>query len=209
MRIIQLLTFICLFASCQTSSILQIPANQSVSVDLEKDKYHKLKLKNQSIKGLEVKVTDENSGEFISGFGMGPFAKVHVNVPKNGILSVNNPTDSAAKISYQIKDQNASKTKKKSVVEETQPKFAKAKKYISFSLTNETAKSIPLQIPSVMNPNLSPFSRSGVDLKIGQKIFFKHKGRKHLLLQVSDEIKDGETVEVSSLIKKRKAELGL
>ncbi len=75
---------------------------------------------------------------------------------------------------------------------------------ISFTLRNNSSKSIPLIIPGVMNPNLSPFSNSGVSLKVGQEIFFRHKGRKVLLLKVSDEIKNAEIIEVSTLIKKRK-----
>ncbi len=78
----------------------------------------------------------------------------------------------------------------------------------SFKLKNNTAKSIPLKIPGVMNPNLSPFSTSGVDLKIGQKIFFKYKGKKHLLLMVSKE-QDGQHVIVNKLIKRRIKELNL
>ena len=58
-----------------------------------------------------------------------------------------------------------------------------------------------------MNPNLSPFSKSGVNLEIGQKIFFKHKGKRVLLLEVSDSIKDGDTINVAQLIKERKANL--
>jgi len=47
---------------------------------------------------------------------------------------------------------------------------------VSFTLRNSSLKSIPLKIPGVMNPNLSPDSNSVVSLKIGQKIFFRHKG---------------------------------
>jgi len=79
---------------------------------------------------------------------------------------------------------------------------------VSFKLKNNSAKSIPLKIPGVMNPNLSPFSTSGVDLKIGQKIFFKYKGKKRLLLEVSKE-QDGKHVIVNTLIKRRIKALNL
>ena len=78
----------------------------------------------------------------------------------------------------------------------------------SFTLHNTTAKSIPLWIPSVMNPNLSPFSKSGVQLNVGQKIFFKHKTKKRLLLQVTSDL-EGKTLDVARLIRKRKKELNL
>lgn len=85
---------------------------------------------------------------------------------------------------------------------------AHAQESVSFTLKNPTAKSIPLWIPSVMNPNLSPFSTSGVRLRIGQKIYFKHKRRKKLLLEVSADYAD-QSLNVAQLIKRRKKELKL
>jgi len=79
---------------------------------------------------------------------------------------------------------------------------------VSFTLKNNTVSSIPLIIPNVMNPNLSPFSSSGVTLDVGQKIFFKHRGRKYLLIEVSEEQRD-QKVAVEKLIKERKRELKL
>ena len=43
---------------------------------------------------------------------------------------------------------------------------------VPFTLRNNSLKSIPLKIPGVMNPNLSPMSNSGVDLAEGQKVYF-------------------------------------
>ena len=81
--------------------------------------------------------------------------------------------------------------------------------YVSFTLRNNSAKSIPLIIPTVMNPNLSPFSNSGVSLKMGQEILFKNKGRKYVLLTVSDEIQQGDVLDVDKLLKAKKKELAL
>lgn len=77
---------------------------------------------------------------------------------------------------------------------------------VSFILENTTAKSIPLIIPNVMNPNLSPFSESGVTLAIGQKIFFKYKGKKQLLLVVS-KANQGLKLDVAKLLKEQKQKL--
>lgn len=41
---------------------------------------------------------------------------------------------------------------------------------IPMTFHNGSLKSIPLQIPGVMNPNLSPLSDSGVTLEVGQKV---------------------------------------
>ncbi len=80
---------------------------------------------------------------------------------------------------------------------------------ISFFLTNISSESIPLLIPSVMNPNLSPNSSSAVVLSIGQQVYFKNKGKKYILIEVDSSIKKGDKIEVSELLKKRKKELGL
>lgn len=77
---------------------------------------------------------------------------------------------------------------------------------IPFTLRNNSLKSIPLKIPGVMNPNLSPMSNSGVDLKVGQKVFCFIDGKKVLLLTVTEDLKD-KTLEVDELIRERRKEL--
>ncbi|MCB0642492.1 MAG: hypothetical protein KDC44_12670 [Phaeodactylibacter sp.] len=79
---------------------------------------------------------------------------------------------------------------------------------VSFTLRNESLVAIPLEIPGVMKPNLSPMSNSGVSLEVGQKIFFRHQSKKYLLLEVSKNL-EGEKILVNQLIKARKKELGL
>lgn len=76
---------------------------------------------------------------------------------------------------------------------------------VQISLRNPTAKSIPLIIPKVMNPNLSPFSRSGVRLEIGQEIFYKQNGKKRLLLVIDESYSDAE-LNVAKLIRDKEAE---
>ncbi|GAB4415967.1 MAG: hypothetical protein OHK0039_24960 [Bacteroidia bacterium] len=79
---------------------------------------------------------------------------------------------------------------------------------VPFTLHNNTITSIPLVIPGVMNPNLSPLSDSGVDLEEGQKIYFIHKKKRYLLLVVTEDLR-GQTLQVGELIAQRKRELGL
>ena len=203
---LSLLTIV-FFASCSTTSVIQVPANQSVSIETNEFEYSKVKLRNRSIKGIDVKVVNKESGEFIRGFGLGSVGSAHVSVEDFGQLQLINNSNSAIKVGYSVSE----KTISKKAAKEAKPKKEKEQNSASLQLylTNKSAKSIPLQIPSVMNPNLSPFSKSGVRLEMGQKIFFKNKGKKYLLLQVTDELQNEQTIEVSNLIKKRKAELGL
>jgi hypothetical protein len=77
---------------------------------------------------------------------------------------------------------------------------------VPFTLRNNSLKSIPLIITSYMNPNLSPKSNSGVDIPVGEKVYFKYKGKKQLLLVVTEDLK-GQTLVVDKLIKEKIEEL--
>lgn len=79
---------------------------------------------------------------------------------------------------------------------------------VTFTLHNSSLQSIPLKIPGVMNPNLSPNSDSGVKLETGQPIYFKYNNKKYLLLEVGSKL-NGTKVDVSELIKERIKTLGL
>jgi hypothetical protein len=74
------------------------------------------------------------------------------------------------------------------------------------SFENRSDATIPLEIPGVMNPNLSPNSKSGVTLERGQKVYFKFNGRRALLLEITDE-RDGQVLVINELVAKRSAEL--
>lgn len=81
---------------------------------------------------------------------------------------------------------------------------------VTFTLRNNTLSSIPLEIPGVMNPNLSPMSNSGVTLEIGQKVYYfpkdkKANGKRALLLEV-DESLNGKTLVVNELIRELEKE---
>lgn len=71
---------------------------------------------------------------------------------------------------------------------------------------NKSAVSIPLEIPGVMNPNLNPRSKSSLTLDKGQKVFFKYKGKRTLLLEITNQ-KNGETIVINELIAKRIKEI--
>ncbi|MEO1655624.1 MAG: hypothetical protein AAFU64_18925 [Bacteroidota bacterium] len=79
---------------------------------------------------------------------------------------------------------------------------------VPFTLRNNSLKSIYLKIPGVLNPYLSPMSNCGVDLKVGQKIYFFYKKKKYLLLEVDENLSNQKVI-VNELIKKRKKALGL
>ncbi|NQZ77828.1 MAG: hypothetical protein HRT61_17245 [Ekhidna sp.] len=75
---------------------------------------------------------------------------------------------------------------------------------IQFTLHNSSLKSIPLVIPNVMNPNLSPLSNSGVSLERGQKIYLKRGLTKVLLFTVDKGIEQGDKIDIAKLVAKLK-----
>ena len=108
-------------------------------------------------------------------------------MPALALLELHNSSDNAVRVSYEI-------------TEAVKEVADKDEEYIGFTLRNETLRSIPLIIPGVMNPNLSPQSNSGVRLKVGQEIKYKKGGRAHLLLVVDDSIKEGDVLLVGERI---------
>jgi len=72
---------------------------------------------------------------------------------------------------------------------------------------NGSLKSIPLQIPGVMNPNLSPLSDSGVTLEVGQKVFYFPNGkkrRKDLLFSVTSDWKKDTILQIHEMIRENR-----
>lgn len=81
---------------------------------------------------------------------------------------------------------------------------------IPMTFHNGSDKSIQLIIPGVMNPNLNPFSNSGIGLDVGQKVYFYTNGNKKnkaLLFEVDNSFKKDAKIEIDALIEKRKKEL--
>ena len=81
---------------------------------------------------------------------------------------------------------------------------------IPMTFHNGSFKSIPLSIPGVMNPNLSPKSNSGISLDVGQKVYFFPNGKKknrELLFIVNTSFKRDTILQIDEIIENRKIEL--
>jgi len=189
------LSFALLF-SCRTTSSVLVSSGQSLELAYVDYDVSNVAINNTSLRQIDVSVISNETGEQIRGFGLGPSANANVIVESENRLVLTNNTKTTTKVKLRVEKS-----------EREIPTSGKL--YRSFSLLNNSAKSIPLIIPTVMNPNLSPFSKSGVDLKLGQEIFFKHRGKKHILLTVTESIQDGDAIAVSKLIRERKEILGL
>lgn len=183
--------------SCSsTKEVIELGANESKEINFQGNSSYEASVSNKSQNDLEINIVDKESGVKVGGFGLAQSASEKVMISTSNKLVVTNTNGKNAKFVV--------KTKEKEMKQKNPDS-----EYVSFTLRNNSASSIPLIIPTVMNPNLSPFSNSGVDLKIGQEILFKSNGKKYVLLTVSNDIQNGDVLEVNKLLKKKKKELGI
>lgn len=200
-----------LLTACSTTSVLVIPANQSVEIDYNNYQLYDAEIQNKSTKGVDVAVLNKVSNEQIRGFGLGIKSKETVRVEQENKLVLTNATNKTLKVKVNA---NVITTAMPTTNENTAPNANSSERLankgsVNLTLINTSIQSIPLIIPSVMNPNLLPFSKSGVTLRIGQEIFFQKKGKKYLLLIVDESLKEGDTLNIAELITARKKVLGL
>lgn len=90
------------------------------------------------------------------------------------------------------------------------PLLCAAQQTVKLTFHNGSLRSIPLVILGVMNPNLTPLSKSYVEFETGQEVYCVINGNKRntaLLFVVSDQFKDGEVLEIDELIKEKKKTL--
>ena len=179
-----------------TQTNLTIAPNQSLQLNYPTIEDLAIEIKNLSNQPLDIATIQTVSGEQLSGFGLAPKGRATISVPSLALLQISNNSPAKAEIAINPISLPA--------LEENPEDL-----YISFTFRNETAQSIPLIIPGVMNPNLSPFSNSGVRLKIGQQINFRQGLKTYTLLTVSPNIEEGAVLEIGALLKEKKIELGL
>lgn len=170
-------------------SVLVIPPKQVVQIDYPNYKGFTVKMWNKSKFDLGVSAREHTTDSIKKGFGLSKGANAVLAVPKDMYLQFENRFLAPLKVEYVI---NKGKPAKKSPGTLTPQR--------GFYLVNSTAQKIPLKIPGIMNPNLSPFSKSGVELPMGQKIYLKVNGKDLLLLTVTDTIPKGARIEVADLI---------
>jgi hypothetical protein len=173
-------------------SQLILPPKQIVQINYPLYQGFNVKIWNKSKFDLGVSARERKTDSLVKGFGLDSGSSAVLEVNKGLYLQFENRYLASLKVEYTL--QKGVEGKKKS----TKPLTPQR----AFYLENNTAQSIPLRIPGVMNPNLSPFSRSGVDLPNGQKIFLDLNGKRILLLTVTDSIPHGARIDVANLINK-------
>ncbi len=191
------------FACAESRVVTQMTAASTEIITPPTQGDYEARIRNKSGETLQVEVRDRVNNKFRSGFGLGSRSKAKITVTYLDQLVLRNEQGQSTKAVvkfYPIEIVPAKKVSDQSASNPTS---------VSFILRNNTAKSIPLIIPSVMNPNLSPFSNSGVNLEVGQEILFRANGKRQVLLVVDENIQPGEKIDVAKRIKERKKELGI
>nr|MBI1229108.1 hypothetical protein [Cytophagales bacterium] len=190
--LLTLLALILATSLANANEKIDIAATKSVELNYAAFAAYDVYLINDSGKPLKVAVIDPKTGKQVQGFGLGPIAKVLVSVEKDHVLTLTNTSLKEVSVTLQFI--------------EKKPDTYNIEKapIINFTLHNPSLKSIPLIIPNVMNPNLSPMSTSGVALKIGQKIFYRKGNEEYLILMVDESIRQGDKIDVANLIKNLK-----
>jgi len=185
-----------IFVSSFAQNKIAISAGQSVEIDYPDYKSYEVLLQTVGLREVDVSVVTKDTENQIRGFGLRKLGKEEILVEQGNKLLLKNNSEQSIKVKYSI---NPYRKEMANL----------SNKYIEFTLRNSSKESIPLIIPTVMNPNLSPDSNSGVSLRPGQEIFFKANGKKQLLLVVDQTIQNGDVIDVANLLPTRKKELGL
>ena len=180
------------FGQKDIRSQLIIPPKQVVQIDYPLFKGFNVKIWNQSKFTVGVSTKDKLTDSILKSFNLEKKNNTLLEVSKDMYLQFENQFIVPLKISYIIR--------KGSFLE--QKSFESLTPQRAFYLENNTAQSLSLSIPGVVSPKLSPFSRSGVNLSKGQKIYLNFKGDKILILTVTDSIAHGTRIDVAYLIEK-------
>ena len=173
-------------------SELIIPPKQVIQIDYPLYQGFNVKIWNQSKYVIGVSARDKQTDSIRKSFGLDKGSTTLFEVNKGMYLQFENRFLAPINVAYTLR--KASTGAKK----HTRPLTPQRALY----LENNTAQSLPLRIPGVMNPNLTPFSRSGVDLPNGQEIYTNVNGKRILILTVTDSIPHGARIDVARLIEK-------
>ena len=173
-------------------SQLIIPPKQIVQVDYPLYKGFNVKIWNKSKFDVGVSARERKTDSLCKGFGLEKGSNAVLEVNQGLYLQFENRYLAPIKVEYALVKGLGEKEKTRTPLTPQR----------TFYLENNTAQTIPLRIPGVMDPNLSPFSRSGVDLPNGQKIFLDLNGERILILTVTDSITHGARIDVATLINK-------
>ena len=177
------------FSQKGARSELILPPKQIVQINYPLYKGFIVKIWNDSKYMIGVSARDKKTDSLRKSFGLEKGSRATLEVDEDQYLQFENRFLTSIKVAYMLEkgSQGSKKTNRPLTPQR------------AFYLENNTAQTLPLRIPGVMNPNLEPFSRSGVDLP---KIYLELKDKRILLLTVTDTIPHGARIDIARLIEK-------
>ena len=190
--VIYFFTISFVFSQKGTRSQLIIPPKQIVQIDYPLYKGFNVRIWNQSKFLVGFSSRDKETDSVHKSFDLKNGNSILFEVNQGDYLQFENRFLASLKVAYNI--QKGSFGKKKPIQPLTPQR--------AFYLVNNTAQTLPLRIPGIMNPRLNPYSRSGVDLPNGQKIYLDLKDNQILILTVTDSIPNGARIDLANLIDK-------
>ena len=188
--LITVLNLFFVFGQASYVSEISIPPKQIVRIEYPLSKTFKTKIFNKSKFFLGISLLNRENDSLYKSLSIEKGGSRTLIVSDSHYLQFENRYLGSLKVVYAIEKgiQQSNKSAKNLTLQR------------AFYLENNTAQKIPLHIPGVMDPNLNPFSRSGVDLKNGQEIYLKINNKKLLILIVTDTIPHGARIDVASLV---------
>ena len=180
------------FSQKVTRSQLIIPPKQIVQIDYPLYKGFNVKIWNHSKFLVGISSRDKETDSVHKSFELKNGNSILFEVNQGDYLQFENQFLASLKVAYNI--QKGSFGKKKSIQPLTPQR--------AFYLVNNTGQTLPLHIPGIMNPKLNPYSRSGVDLPNGQKIYLDLRDNQILIFTVTDSIPNGARIDLATLIDK-------
>jgi len=173
-------------------SQLIIPPKQLIQINYPLYQGFMVRVWNKSKFDLVVSARDQETDSTKKDIRVAKASSAQLEINQGMYLQFENKSLATLKIEYVLLKGSGGKKK-------TQKPLTLQR---AFYLENNTAQKIPLYIPGVGDSNLQPFTRSGLNLENGQRIYLNLKEQKILILTITDTIPHGARFDVASLINK-------
>ncbi len=170
-------------------STIIIPPKQVVVINYPLLKGYTIKLWNESNFDVEVSARNQETDSIYKSISVAKNKQTRFNIDHDQYLQLENRFFASLKIEYIIFKGPPGKGNKTT-----------SARTAGFYLVNTTRQTLPIHIPGIMSPRLSPFTNTGVELPLGQKIFLKTPQENLLILTVTDTIQKGARIDVADLI---------
>lgn len=175
--------------SLQRSTII-VPPKQIVVLNYPLLKGYNIKIWNESNLDLGISARNQKTDSIHKSTLVAKKKQITFSVDHNQYLQLENRFFASLKIEYTISKGPPGGGKEK----------VPGTLNTGFYLVNNTKQILSIDIPGIISPKLTPYSKTGVDLPLGQQIFLKTPRQNLLIFTVTDTIRKGAHIDVADLI---------